>query len=61
MPIELWIWLWKFVLIVSVGLFATMAVVVTIGGARDIRKLLRRLRDDHARARNGGQEPTEHE
>jgi hypothetical protein len=44
MPIDFWILLWKSVLIGGVGLFATLAVVVTIGGARDIAKLLRLLR-----------------
>ena len=49
MPVEYWILLWKFVLIVGVGLFAMLAVVVTIGGAFDIRKLLRTLREEHAK------------
>ena len=30
-PLEFWITLWKAVLIVGLGLFATLAVVVTIG------------------------------
>ncbi len=50
MPLEFWVWLWKCVLIVGVGLFAILAVVVTIGGASDIRKLFRTLREEHARA-----------
>ncbi|MDC0935779.1 hypothetical protein OAS39_05800 [Pirellulales bacterium] len=45
MPIEFWIFLWKLVLIGGVALFAALAVVVTIGGARDVRKLLRKLRE----------------
>ena len=49
MPVEYWILLWKFVLIAGVGLFAMLAVVVTIGGAFDIRKLLRTLREEHAK------------
>ncbi len=44
MPIDYWIMLWKGVLIGGVGLFAVLAVVVTIGGARDIVKLLHRLK-----------------
>ena len=51
MPVEFWIVLWKLLLVVGVGLFAALTVVVTIGGARDIAKLLRLLRrqqsDDH--------------
>jgi hypothetical protein len=47
MPLEFWILLWKVVLIVGLGLFATLAVVVTVGGARDVRRLLATLRDEH--------------
>jgi len=45
MSIEFWIVLWKVVLIAGVALFAALAVVVTIGGARDVRNLLRNLRE----------------
>ena len=45
MPIDFWIVLWKCVLIGGVGLFAALAVVVTIGGACDIAKLLRQLKE----------------
>jgi hypothetical protein len=48
MPIDFWIALWKWVLIAGVGLFAAMALLVTIGGAWDIRSLLRTLREQHA-------------
>ena len=41
-----WILLWKIVLLVSLLLFAAMAVVTTIGAAFDIRKLFRRLQED---------------
>lgn len=44
-----WILIWKVCLLASLALFACMAVIVTIGGAADIRKLLRSLeesRDD---------------
>ncbi len=46
MPIEFWIVLWKGVLIGGIALFATLAVVVTIGGARDVAKLLGRLKSE---------------
>ena len=49
MPIEFWICLWKIVLIGGVGLFVALAVVVTIGGAYDVRKLFRTLREEHAK------------
>jgi hypothetical protein len=48
MSIEFWIGLWKVVLIVGIGLFAMLAVVVTIGGAIDVRKLFRTLKEQHA-------------
>ena len=51
MPLEFWIGLWKVVLVVGVGFFAILAVVVTIGGAMDVVRLLRTLRQDHARSR----------
>jgi hypothetical protein len=38
-----WIWLWQTTLVVTLGLFACMAVATTIGGARDVRRLLRSL------------------
>lgn len=41
-----WMLLWKIVLLISLFLFAIVAVVTTIGGAFDIRKLFRRLRED---------------
>ena len=50
MPLEYWIMLWKVVLIVGVGLFAALAIVVTIGGALDIRRLFKTLHEEHARA-----------
>ncbi len=50
MAIEYWILLWKVVLVVGVGLFALLAAVVTIGGALDIRRLFKTLREEHARA-----------
>ena len=58
MSIEFWIIVWKVVLIGGVGLFAALAVVVSIGGAIDVGKLLRRLReqrDDHQSGANAQQ------
>ena len=45
MSTEVWIWVWKAVLIAGIGLFAALAIVVTVGGARDIKRLLQSLRD----------------
>ncbi len=50
MPIEFWILLWKAVLIGALALFAVLAVVVSIGGAIDVCRLLKTLREEHARS-----------
>ena len=42
-----WIALWKGVLIFTVGIYAIMAVWVTIQGAFDIRSMLSDLRERH--------------
>ncbi|MCF6287369.1 MAG: hypothetical protein L3K26_19640 [Candidatus Hydrogenedentes bacterium] len=42
-----WMGLWKWLMILSVGSFSIMAVWVTIQGARDIKSLLRTLREGH--------------
>ena len=41
-----WASFWEMCLILSTVIFAIMAVVVTIGGAADIARLLRRLRNE---------------
>jgi len=43
-----WEGVWKLTLIGTCGLFAVMSVLVIVGGALDIRKLLRRLREREA-------------
>ncbi|MCP4376594.1 MAG: hypothetical protein GY794_10535 [bacterium] len=50
MSIDAWMTLWKVVLIGGIGLFAVLAVVVTIGGFFDVIKLLKNLREDAAAA-----------
>ena len=47
LSLQFWIVLWKIVLIGGLILFGTMAVWVTIGGAFDIQRLFRRLRESH--------------
>jgi hypothetical protein len=54
MSVEFWMGLWKIVLIGGFGLFATLAIVVTIGGAIDVGRLLKSLREEHARASGVG-------
>jgi H+/gluconate symporter-like permease len=43
-----WESIWKFMLLCTCGLFALMSVLVIVGGALDIRKLFRRLREREA-------------
>ena len=45
-----WIGLWKFMLVASLIVFSCMSVWVTIGGARDIKRLLAKLREEGAEA-----------
>lgn len=42
-----WMWFWTIFLVISIAIFATMAVVVTIGGFRDMRTMLKRISDQH--------------
>lgn len=39
-----WELLWKISFVIVLSLFAIMAIITTIGGARDIRRLLSHLR-----------------
>ncbi len=52
MSLEFWIMLWKIVFIVGISMFAVLAVVVSIGGARDIVKLLNTLKAQQAEGRD---------
>ena len=40
-----WELLWKVVLVSTIGLFALMSLFVTFLGARDIKRLIRKLED----------------
>ncbi|RZO59924.1 MAG: ABC transporter ATP-binding protein [Limisphaerales bacterium] len=42
-----WSAVWKVTLIGTSGLFAIMSLLVIIGGALDVRKLFRRLQEQH--------------
>ena len=46
-----WLTLWTAVLWSALTLFACLAVAVTIGGFRDIRKMLRQIRQQHRESR----------
>lgn len=55
---DFWMALWKAFLIGGLGIFAVMAVIVTIGGALDIRRMIRDLTevespDSKAEGRDG--------
>lgn len=45
---EFWMNFWKFIFILTVSVYAVMAVWVTIQGAFDIRSMLRDIRKQHA-------------
>ena len=40
-----WELIWKLVFIIVLSMFAVLSIVVTILGARDIKRLLKHLRD----------------
>jgi hypothetical protein len=46
MGIEGWSIFWKIIFVIGVGTFAILAVLVIIGGASDIGKLIRRLKQE---------------
>ena len=41
-----WELIWKLVFIIVLSSFAVMSIVVTVLGARDIKRLLQQLRDE---------------
>jgi len=53
-----WNWreVWMVILLLCCGLFAVMSVMVIIGGAFDVRKLLRRLREQETGGEQGTSE-----
>ena len=38
-----WITIWSVLLVGGIGIYAVMAVLVAIGGAKDVRKLFRSM------------------
>jgi hypothetical protein len=46
MSLESWSIIWKIVFITGVSLFAILTILVIVGGAIDIGKLIRRLKND---------------
>jgi len=43
---EIWILLWKALFVVSLSAFSVMAIVVTIGGYKDLRRLIVKLKEN---------------
>ena len=48
MTLQQWMLSWKIVLIGGISLFAILAVVVSIGGFFDVRRLFQTLHAQHA-------------
>lgn len=46
MSVESWTIFWKIVFIIGVGMFAILTFFVIIGGARDVAKLIQRLKNN---------------
>lgn len=47
MDMETWALIWKIVFIGGVSLFFGMAIWVTIGGYKDIKKLFKKIDESH--------------
>jgi hypothetical protein len=46
MSIDSWSIFWKIVFLIGVGMFAILSVLVIIGGAIDVGRLIRRLKKE---------------
>jgi low affinity Fe/Cu permease len=46
MSIESWSIFWKIVFVIGVSMFTILSILVIFGGARDIAKLIQRLKAD---------------
>ena len=53
-----WIDLWTITFIVGLGIFAVLAVAVTIGGIGDIRSLFKSIAEQHESAADGDDSST---
>jgi len=54
MSIESWTIFWKVVFIIGVGMFAILSILVIVGGAVDVRKLIQRLKKDAEESQTSG-------
>ena len=46
MSVESWTLVWKIVFFAGVSLFAVLAILVIFGGAKDVGKLIRKLKQE---------------
>jgi len=54
MSVESWSIFWKIVFFIGVGMFAILSLLVIVGGAFDVGKLLRRLKRDAEESQSSG-------
>ncbi len=54
-----WLSLWTLLLVAGLSVFALLTIVVTIGGAKDVRELLRTLEKKRSRKREDSEEKPE--
>ncbi len=54
MSVESWSIFWKLVFFIGVGMFAILSILVIVGGALDVGKLLRRLKRDAEESQTSG-------
>ena len=54
MSIESWSIFWKIVFFIGVGMFAILSLLVIVGGAMDVGKLIRRLKSDAEESQASG-------
>ena len=54
MSVESWSICWKIVFFIGVGMFAILSLLVIVGGALDVGKLLRRLKRDAEESQSSG-------
>ena len=54
MSVESWSIFWKIVFFIGVGMFAILSILVIVGGALDVGKLIRRLKSDAEESQSSG-------
>jgi len=54
MSVESWSIFWKIVFFIGVGMFAILSLLVIVGGAFDVGKLIRRLKSDAEESQSSG-------